>query len=66
MPANVSPAAETGHLPVAESVQPRVIGDPSFKHFDKPKIDRYIEAVHKVAANIDALREWEKKNDKVS
>ena len=66
LPANVSPAAETGRLPVAESVLPRVMGDPSFKHFDKPKIDRYIEAVHKVAANIDALREWEKTSGKAS
>ena len=61
LPANVSPKAITGKLPVAESVLPRVIGEPWFKHFDKPKIDRYIEAVHKVAANIDALREWERK-----
>ena len=61
LPSGVSPKAETGRLPVAENVLPRVIGDPSFKHFDKAKIDRYIEAVHKVAANVDALREWEKK-----
>ncbi len=61
LPGGVSPKALTGKLPVAESVLPRVIGEPWFKHFDKPKIDRYIEAVHKVAANIDALRDWERK-----
>ena len=62
----ISPKALTGSLPVAESVLPRVIGDPSFKHFDTAKIDRYIEAVHKVAANVDALLDWEKKNAKAS
>jgi dTDP-4-amino-4,6-dideoxygalactose transaminase len=64
LPAGVTPKSLTGRLPVAESILPRVIGDPSFKLFQKEKIDRYIEAVHKVAANIDALRDWEKKNVK--
>ena len=60
----LSPKTLTGKLPVAESIVPRVIGDPSFKHFDTPKIDRFIEAVHKVAANVDALREWERSKAK--
>ena len=62
LPAGVTPKALTGRLPVAESVLSRVIGDPQFKLFEKEHIDRYIEAVHKVAANIGALRDWEKKN----
>jgi hypothetical protein len=33
-----------------------------FKLFEKEHIDKYIEAVHKVAANTGALRDWEKKN----
>jgi hypothetical protein len=65
LPAGVSPKALTGRLPVSESVLPRVIGDPEFKLFEKDKIDRYIEAVHKVAANVDALRDWEKNNLKI-
>ncbi len=64
LPDGVSPKALTGRLPVAESILSRVIGDPSFKHFDAPKIDMFIEAVHKVAANVDALREWERKQKK--
>ena len=61
LPAGVSPKALSGKLPVAEVANDHVIVDPWFKHFDTPKIDRYIEAVHKVAANVDALCEWEKK-----
>lgn len=64
LPAGVSPKALTGRLPVAEAVNDRVIVDPWFKHFDRPKIDRFIEAVHKVAANAEALREWERKQKK--
>ena len=62
LPAGVTPKGLTGHLPVAESILPRVIGDPMFKLFEKEHIDKYIEAVHKVAANTGALRDWEKKN----
>ena len=58
LPDGVSPAAITGRLPVAESLDGRVFGDPVFKHFDKPLIDKYVEAVPKVAAHIDALRGW--------
>ena len=48
LPAGVSPKALSGKLPVAEVANDHVIVDPWFKHFDTPKIDRYIEAVHKV------------------
>ena len=36
----------------------RIVGDPWFKHLDKPCIDRFVEAVHKVAANAEALKAW--------
>ena len=62
LPAGVTQKALTGRLPVAESILPRVIGDPMFRIFEKEHIDKYIEAVHKVAANTAALRDWEKKN----
>ena len=64
LPPGVSPKTLTGSLPVAEAVNDRVIVDPWFKHFDKPKIDRFIEAVHKVAANAAALCDWELKQKK--
>jgi dTDP-4-amino-4,6-dideoxygalactose transaminase len=64
LPPGVSPKTLTGRLPVAEAVNDRVIVDPWFKHFDRPKIDRFIEAVHKVAANAAALRDWELKQKK--
>lgn len=58
LPAGVTPRQLSGKLPVSEDVNNRVLGDPWFKHFDKAHIDRYIEAVHKVAANVDALRNY--------
>ena len=58
LPAGVRPSVLTGRLPVAESLEGRIIGDPSFKHFDRPVIDRFVEAVHKVAANAAALKDW--------
>ena len=66
LPAGVTPAGLTGKLPVAESARGRYIGDPWFKHLDKPVIDRFVEAVHKVAANAEALKAWQppKKEEK--
>ena len=34
----------------------RVVGDPWFKHCDTAVLDKFIEAVHKVAKNVDKLR----------
>lgn len=48
---DANPKELTGSLPVAEEINTKVIGEPWFKHFDKPLIDKYIEAVRKVAAN---------------
>ncbi|MBO4647356.1 MAG: DegT/DnrJ/EryC1/StrS family aminotransferase [Lentisphaeria bacterium] len=51
LPPEVDLKALTGELPVAERINLKVIGEPWFKHCDKPLIDRYVEAVHKVAEN---------------
>ncbi|MBR6371699.1 MAG: DegT/DnrJ/EryC1/StrS family aminotransferase [Victivallales bacterium] len=39
----------TGELPVSAHINSLVLGEPWFKHFEPEYIDRYIEAVHKVA-----------------
>jgi len=64
LPADVDPRKLTGSLPVAEAALDHVMGDPWFKHLDKRLIDGYIAAVHKVAANVDALLAWEKASAK--
>ena len=46
----------TGELPVCDAMHRRVVGDPWFKRFDKAVIDKYVEAVHKVAANAAQLK----------
>lgn len=51
LPAGVDPKKLTGALPVASKINSLLLGEPWFKHFDRPIIDRYIEAVHKVAEN---------------
>ena len=56
LPDGVDPRAESGSLPNAEKINMRVLGEPWFKHEDHAKIDPYIEAVHKVAANAEELR----------
>ena len=56
LPAGVDIRAETGALPNAERVNMRVLGEPWFKHDDHAKIDPYIEAVRKVAANVGELQ----------
>ena len=56
LPGGVDLRAETGALPNAERVNMRVLGEPWFKHDDHAKIDPYIEAVRKVAANVGELQ----------
>ena len=56
LPDGVDLRAETGALPNAEKVNMRVLGEPWFKHDDHAKIDPYIEAVRKVAANVGELQ----------
>ena len=56
LPDGVDPRAETGALPNADKINMRVLGEPWFKHEDHAKIDPYIEAVRKVAANVEELR----------
>ena len=51
LPSDVDPRKLTGELPVASVINQRVLGEPWFKHLNKPIIDRYIEAVRKVAEN---------------
>ena len=58
LPAGVTPKQLTGKLPVSDDINNRVIGDPWFRHFDKAVIDKYVEAVHKVAANVDQLKNY--------
>lgn len=55
LPDGVDPRAECGELPHAEAVNGRVLGEPWFKHADPARIDPYIEAVHKVAAQATEL-----------
>ena len=56
LPDGVDLRAETGALPNAEKVNMRVLGEPWFKHDDHAKIDPYIEALRKVAANVGELQ----------
>lgn len=55
LPAGVDPRALTGELPVSDIINSRLLGEPWFKHYDTAQIDRYIEAVHKVAENHQEL-----------
>ena len=61
LPPGVTPKQLTGNLPVSDDINNRLIGDPWCKHFDKPVIDRYVEAVHKVAANVSQLKDYKGK-----
>ena len=58
LPDGVTPKKLAGDLPNADWVNPHCLGDPWFKHFDPALIDRYIEAVHKVAAGIAQLKDY--------
>lgn len=66
LPQGVTAKSLRGELPVAEKINENLFGDPWFKHCDKPLIDRYIEAVHKVAKNIDKLRGLKPENSAYS
>ena len=55
LPKGVDPKALTGELPVADTINSRLLGEPWFKHFEPELIDRYVEAVHKVAENYREL-----------
>ena len=55
LPEGVDPRALTGELPVAEGVNALLLTEPWFKHNDHARIDPYIEAVRKVAANCGEL-----------
>ena len=57
LPEGVDPRKLTGELPVASSINHRVLGEPWFKHCDKAMIDRHVEAVHKVVENYHELLE---------
>lgn len=56
LPDGVDPRAESGRLPNAERINMQVLGEPWCKHEDHAKIDPYVEAVRKVAANAEELR----------
>ena len=60
LPSHVSVRALTGELPVADKINGLILGEPWFKHYDTAIIDRYIEAVHKVAENHQELLADEK------
>ena len=54
----------TGELPVASGINQRVFSIPWFKHCQKEVIDKYIEAVHKVADNRQELLEIQSREAK--
>lgn len=51
----------TGELPVSMKINQRILGEPAFKKFMPEWVDRYIEAVHKVAENYKELHAEKKK-----
>ena len=61
LPAGVTSRSLTGTLPVSDRINGLVLGDPWFKRFDKPIIDRFVEAAHKVNDNLEQLRGLEPK-----
>ena len=62
LPAGVTPKQLSGSLPVSDGINSRVIGDPWFRRFDRAVIDRFAEAVHKVAANAAQLKDYKGKS----
>ena len=63
LPSGITPKSLTGTLPVADGISGKIFGDPWFKHCDKPLIDIFVEAVHKVAKNVDQLRGLKPKSE---
>ncbi len=55
LPKGVKARELTGELPVSAGINSKVLAEPWFKHFDTAIIDKYIEAVHKVADNYKEL-----------
>ncbi len=55
LPDGIDPRALTGDLPVSDGINAFLLADPWFKHDYHDRIDPYIEAVHKVAANCEEL-----------
>ena len=55
LPDGVDPKKLTGELPVSDTINGKLLADPWFKHCNKPMIDRYIEAYHKVAEHHQEL-----------
>lgn len=55
LPESVDPRSLSGELKVAEAINAKILGEPWFKHNDHARIDPYIEAVRKVAANASEL-----------
>ena len=62
LPPGVDPKKLTGELPVAMTINQRLLGEPPFKKFYPELLDRYIEGVHKVVENYKDLL-VEKKED---
>lgn len=64
LPKDVDMKKLVGELPVASTIRNRIFCEPWFKKYIPTQIDRYVEAVHKVAANAAKLADWEKKSKK--
>lgn len=64
LPKDVTWDKLTGEYPVATTIHERNFCEPWFKLYIPAQIDKYIEAVHKVADNAAALADWEKKQPK--
>lgn len=60
LPPGVDPRKLTGELPVAMTINQRLLGEPPFKKFYPELLDRYIEGAHKVAENYKELLVEEK------
>ena len=60
MPAGLERERAKAEFPVASTIRERIFCEPWFKLFIPTQIDRYVEAVHKVAAAAPQLADWEK------
>ena len=64
LPPGIDMKKLVGELPVASTIRNRIFCEPWFKKYRPEQIDRYVEAVHKVAANAAKLADWEKRQKK--
>ena len=55
LPPGVDPRKLTGELPVSMTINQRILGEPAFKKFYPEWVDKYIEAIHKVAEHHNEL-----------